>query len=265
MVDNKVKRIIKRLVIAAIVVAVLVVVTMLEPEITGGRNADFTIKRLHPIELFGYTFYLTSTHVALVIVSTVLIILAVIVNRKVMKMDADDTPGGLVNVFELAVEAVDNMVQGIMGRHGKKFRNYIATVMIFALLCNISGLFGLRPPTADYGVTLSLGMLTFFIIHYNGIKSNGVTHFTSLFKPLLLSPINIIGEIATPLSLSLRLFGNILSGTVMMGLIYGLLVPAVKTGIPGILHIYFDLFSGCIQAYVFCMLTMVYVTDKIGD
>ncbi len=262
---NKVKRAIKPVVIIAIVVAVLFVITKLEPEIVGGRSADFTIKRLQPIELFGYTFYLTSTHIALIIVSVVILILAVIVNKKVMKMEDDETPTGLVNVFELAVEAVDNMVKGIMGRHGTKFRNYIATVMIFALLCNISGLFGLRPPTADYGVTLSLGMLTFFIIHYNGIKANGISHFTGLFKPLLLSPINIIGEIATPLSLSLRLFGNILSGTVMMGLIYGLLPPAVKTGMPGVLHIYFDLFSGCIQAYVFCMLTMVYVTDKIGD
>ena len=108
-------------------------------------------------------------------------------------------------------------------------------------------------------------MMTFFIIHYNGIKSNGITHFTSLFQPLLLSPINIIGEIATPLSLSLRLFGNILSGTVMMGLIYGLLSPPITTGIPAVLHIYFDIFSGLIQAYVFCMLTMVYINDKIAD
>lgn len=263
--NKKVKRAIKVIVVIAVVALALFLVTKLEPEIVGGRSADFTNKRLHPIELFGYTFYLTSTHVALTIVSVVLIILAVIVNKKVMRMTADDTPDGLVNVFELAVEAVDNMVRGIMGKHGTKFRNYIATVMLFALLCNISGLFGLRPPTADYGVTLSLGMITFFMIHYNGIKAQGATHFTSLFKPILLSPINIIGEIATPLSLSLRLFGNILSGTVMMGLIYGLLPPAVKTGMPGILHIYFDLFSGCIQAYVFCMLTMVYVTDKIGD
>ena len=89
-------------------------------------------------------------------------------------------------------------------------------------------------------------------------------HVTSLFKPLLLSPINIIGEFAVPLSLSLRLFGNVMSGTVMMGLIYGLLPPPITTGIPSVLHVYFDLFSGCIQAYVFCMLSMVYISDKIG-
>ena len=83
-------------------------------------------------------------------------------------------------------------------------------------------------------------------------------------KPVVLTPINIIGELAVPLSLSLRLFGNILSGTVMMGLIYGLLPIFLKLGLPAVLHIYFDLFSGAIQTYVFCMLTMVYVTDKIG-
>ena len=79
----------------------------------------------------------------------------------------------------------------------------------------------------------------------------------------MLTPINIIGEIATPLSMSLRLFGNVLSGTVLMGLIYGL-IPKVITafGWPGILHIYFDIFSGAIQAYVFVMLTMVFTSQN---
>lgn len=228
-------------------------------------GADFSIKYLQEIHLFGQTFHLTTTHVGLLIISIVLIVLAVMVNRKISKSNPEDTPGMLVNIFELAVEMLDNMVKGIMGSNGRKFRNYIATVFLFALLCNISGLFGLRPPTADYGITFAMGVLTFLIIHYNGIKKNGAGHFTALFKPIpLLFPINLIGEIAVPLSLSLRLFGNILSGTVMMGLIYGLLSPPITTGIPAVLHIYFDIFSGCIQAYVFCMLTMVYVTDKIG-
>ncbi len=86
-----------------------------------------------------------------------------------------------------------------------------------------------------------------------------------LFQPIwFLFPINLIGEFAVPLSLSLRLFGNVMSGTVLMGLIYDLLKP-FTIGYPALLHAYFDLFSGCIQAYVFCMLTMVYVNDKIAD
>ena len=86
-----------------------------------------------------------------------------------------------------------------------------------------------------------------------------------MFQPLpLLFPINLIGEIAVPISLSLRLFGNVLSGTVIMGLLYGLLYK-ITWGWPGILHVYFDLFSGCIQAYVFAMLTMVFIKDKVPD
>ena len=91
-------------------------------------------------------------------------------------------------------------------------------------------------------------------------------HFTNLFQPVaILFPINVISEIATPLSLSVRLFGNIMSGTVLMGLVYGMFPLLLKMGIPAVLHVYFDVFSGCIQAYVFAMLTMVYVNDKIAD
>ena len=227
-------------------------------------GADFSIKYLYEINLFGQTVYLTTTHVGLLIVSIVLIALAVMVNKKIAKSRPEDTPGMLVNAFEIAIEMLDNMVQGTMGINARRFRNWISTIFMFVLLCNISGLFGLRPPTADYGVTFALGVITFCIIHYNGIKANRIGHVTSLFKPILLSPINIIGEFAVPLSLSLRLFGNVMSGTVMMGLIYGLLPPPITTGIPSVLHVYFDLFSGCIQAYVFCMLSMVYISDKIG-
>lgn len=105
-------------------------------------GADFSIKYLQEIHLFGQTFHLTTTHVGLLVISIVLIVLAVMVNRKISKSNPEDTPGMLVNIFELAVEMLDNMVKGIMGSNGRKFRNYIATVFMFALLCNISGLFG---------------------------------------------------------------------------------------------------------------------------
>ena len=138
-------------------------------------------------------------------------------------------------------------------------------LLIFALVvrAKLSGLLGLRPPTADYGVTLPLGLITFVLIQFNNIKYNKIEAFTGLFKPLpFLFPINLIGEIAAPFSISLRLFGNVLSGTVIMGLIYGLLYK-IAWAWPGFLHIYFDVFSGAIQAYVFCMLTMVYINDKM--
>jgi len=228
-------------------------------------GSGYMIQLLKEIHIFGTTVYITSTHVCTFIVSIFLIILALVINRKVKKLEVDDTPGTLVVLAETLVEFLDNMTKGLMGNNAKRFVNYVSTLFVFVLLCNISGIFGLRAPTADYEVTLPLGLITFVMVQYNGIKKNKFKHFTDMCKPAVLTPINIIGELAVPLSLSIRLFGNVMSGTVLMGLIYGLLPRLVTIGIPAFLHIYFDLFSGVIQAYVICMLTMVYVNDKIAD
>jgi F-type H+-transporting ATPase subunit a len=229
-------------------------------------DADFMIHYLQEVKIGGYSFYITTTHVSLLIISVVLIIFAIAANRVIRKANPDDTPGGFQNVVELITDMLTNMVKTSMGDNAPRFVNYISSVFLFILISNISGLFGLRAPTADYGVTLPLGLITFCIIHYCGVKKNKIKHFTALFEPFaLLFPINLIGELAVPLSLSLRLFGNVLSGTVMMGLLYGMLPIFLKFGIPAACHIYFDIFSGCIQTYVFCMLTMTYVNDKIAN
>lgn len=219
------------------------------------------IQGLFSYQLFGQTFWITTTHVSILIVMIVILIFAAAARIKIAH--AEEYPSGFQNVVEMIVEMLDNMVENSMGVHAKKFRNYIGTIFIFIFISNISGLVGLRPPTADYGVTLPLGLITFSMIQFNNIKYNKFGAFTDLFKPLpFLFPINLIGEIAVPFSLSLRLFGNVLSGTVMMSLIYSLL-SNIAIGWTGFLHIYFDLFSGAIQTYVFCMLTMVFVTQKM--
>lgn len=229
------------------------------------ENVDFMVHGLIEYHLFGQDLWITTTHVSVLLVTIALIIFAVAVNKKIKKASPEDTPGTLQNIAELAVEMLDNMVGTIMGKKARKYVNYVGTLFAFILFSNFSGLLGLRPPTADYGVTLPLALITFVMIQYINIKENKFGALKSLFEPIpLFFPINLIGEIATPVSLSLRLFGNILSGTVMMALIYGLLPIFVKIGIPAALHIYFDLFSGAIQTYVFCMLTMVFVTDKMA-
>ena len=158
--------------------------------------------------------------------SIFILVVAIIARIKINKAEASDTPGFFQNIIELIVEMLQTMVEGIMGRNANKFVNYMSTLFLFIIISNISGLFGLRPPTADYGVTLCLGLITFVLIQFNGIKKNKIRHFTALFQPIwFLFPINLIGEFAVPLSLSLRLFGNIMSGTVLMGLIYDLLNP----------------------------------------
>ena len=224
-------------------------------------DPDFMIHSLTKLRFLGQEVYLTTTHVSIFIICVGLILFALVVRLRLK--DTDGKPGGLQNAVELAVEMLDNMVKGSMGKHAAKYRNYIGVLFLFLLFSNISGLLGLRPPTADFGVTFPLGIISFVIIQYANIKWNKAGAFTDLFKPLpFLFPINLIGEIAVPFSLSLRLFGNVLSGTVIMALIYGLLSKFAFLW-PGVLHAYFDIFSGAIQTYVFCMLTMVFTSNKI--
>lgn len=226
------------------------------------READFSIHGIIKYSIAGQEVWITDTTIGLVIVSA--IILAIAVYAKKTMENATDVPGPFQNVLELGVEMLEKMTQGILGPHARKFANYIGTIFLFILFCNLSGLLGLRAPTADYGVTFLLGMVTFGIVQYQGIKNRKLRHFTSLFEPVpVLFPINLIGEIANPISISLRLFANLLSGVIIMALWYGMLPIFVNIGIPAALHVYCDLFSGCIQTYVFCMLTMVYINDKM--
>jgi len=231
--------------------------------VANNTSADFMIHCLTKFNIFGQDVYLTTTHVSLLIICVALIALAVVV-RFTLK-DTEGKPSRFQNVIELGVETLDGMVKSSMGKSAAKYRNYIGSLFIFLLASNLSGLLGLRPPTADFGVTFPLGIITFVLIQYNNVKWNKIGAFTDLFKPLpFLFPINLIGELAVPFSLSLRLFGNVLSGTVIMALIYGLLSKFAYLW-PGVLHAYFDVFSGAIQTYVFCMLTMVFISQKVPE
>ena len=228
--------------------------------LSGADDIDFMIHGVFSYELFGQTLWITTSHVCIAVVFLVLLLFIFAANRAIKK--GTEIPTGFQNVVELIVEKLDGMVGSTMGASAPAFRNYIGTIFIFILVCNISGLFGLRPPTADYGTTLALGLMTFTLITFNKFKHKGAKGvLKGLCDPWpIWAPINVIGDVAVPISLSLRLFANVLSGVVMMALIYGLL-GWIAVIWPEALHVYFDLFSGCIQTYVFCMLTMTYIAD----
>lgn len=232
--------------------------------LSGGADVDFMIHGVFSYELFGQTLWITTTHVCVLIVF--LIITAFCIAAGHMVKHAKEVPEGFQNVVELIVEKLDNMTVGVMGKHAVRYRNYIGTIFIFILFSNFSGLFGLRPPTADYGVTFGLAIISFTLIRYNELKYQKLSGvLKGLCDPWpIWAPINIIGNLAVPISLSLRLFANILSGTAIMALIYALLSKIAYVW-PAALHVYFDLFSGAIQTYVFCMLTMTYIADACGS
>lgn len=222
-------------------------------------QADFMIKSFGSLEIFGKEIHLTTSHISLAVVSIILIGFAICAKKCIDKADCMECPGTFQNIIELIVEKIEEMACQNHAMDHSGFFYYIGTLFLFLIVSNLSGLIGIRPATADYGVTLMLALISFILIQIHGIKSEKGNHFRKLFEPfVLLFPINLIGELAVPISLSLRLFGNMLSGTVMMGLVYGLFPRILQIGIPAFLHFYFDLFAGCIQAYVFCMLTMVY-------
>jgi F-type H+-transporting ATPase subunit a len=230
--------------------------------LSASTDIDFMIHGIFSYQFFGHTVWITTTHVCLLIVMLILLGFAICANRAMKH--AEEVPGAFQNLVEMVVEMLDGIVTNTMGKNAPGYLNYIGTIFIFILVSNISGLLGLRPPTADYGVTLPLGLMTFTLITFNKFKYQKVKGvIQGLCNPWpIWAPINIIGDVAVPISLSLRLFANVLSGTVMMALVYGLL-SKIAIIWPAALHVYFDLFSGAIQTYVFCMLTMTYISDAM--
>lgn len=214
------------------------------------------------ITFAGKEILIPDTIVNMWFVAIVLVIFAFIVNSKIKKAKADKVPSNFLNVVEILVEAVDNLVSSTMGKQNvKRFGPYILTLAMFLAVANLLGLIGLTPPTSDYSVTLSLALVTFVLTQFWTFKNGGGLggYIKSFGEPVpLLAPLNVIGELANPISLSFRLFGNIMSGGIILGLLYqalGYFAPVIA--LP--LHAYFDIFSGLLQTFIFIMLTMIFI------
>ncbi|MCD8089289.1 MAG: F0F1 ATP synthase subunit A [Clostridiales bacterium] len=217
-----------------------------------------------PITIGNFSFRLTETVIDTWIIMLVLIIFAIIVRIKLNKF-TEVPESGFQNVIETMVEMMENFVSSTMGEKYSYFGCWFFGVFAFILTSNLSGLVALRPPTADLATTLALALTTFVLIHFMGIFTSKLGYLKGYFEPVpFLMPLNIISEIATPISLSFRLFGNILGGLIIMGLVYTLPVY-VRFFIPGFLHMYFDVFAGCLQTFIFVMLSMTFIKDKTPE
>ncbi len=215
-------------------------------------------------DFLGTGFRVTLTTVNTWIIMGVLILFALIVRYKLNKFK-DVPTSGFQNFVETIIEAMDNFVSSNMGTKYSYFGNWFFGVFAFVLFANLMGLLGFRAPTADLATTACLGFSTFILIHFMGVVKDPKGYFKGYLEPFVFwIPMNIISNLATPVSLSFRLFGNILGGSIIMGLVYTL--PAyLKVGIPAALHIYFDVFAGFLQTFIFVMLSMSFISDKIPD
>ncbi len=180
------------------------------------------------------------------------------------------------HVAEWIVENAQKLVDGNMGEYFSGFAPFIAAILGLSAFSSLLALFGLYAPTSDVNVTAGWAILVFFLITYYKMKCGPVIYAKSFADPPLLAPLNIISEVATPVSMAFRHYGNVLSGSVisvllasglqgLSAIVFGKLpgflgeFPFLQIGIPAVLSIYFDVFSGLLQAYIFAMLTMLYV------
>ena len=180
---------------------------------------------------------------------------------------------------EWIVEKVEGLVKDNMGDFFSTFGPFIAAVMGLSGFSSLLALFGLYAPTSDINIVGGWAILVFFLITYYKAICGPVQYLKSFTEPVaLLTPINLISEIATPISMAFRHYGNVLSGSVIsvllaaglqglsamvLGWLPGFLgeIPLFRVGIPAVLSIYFDIFSGCLQAFIFATLTMMYVSS----
>ena len=223
---------------------------------------DFTNKNLLLLfEWGGEKIYLTQTLLATWIVMAVLILFAVIVRLRLSSFK--DVPKGFQNAVESVVELMTNFTKSTMGEELEGFSGIFFSIFAFILLSNYSSLIGLRPPTSDLATTAALALTAFVLIHATGIRKLKGGYFKEYLSPYpIFLPINLLGELSKPISLCFRLFGNVLGGLIIMGLVYQMLPFALRFILPDVLHLYFDLIVGALQAYIFTVLSMTFIQLK---
>ena len=155
-----------------------------------------------------------------------------------------------------------NFFEGLLGKEGSRYVPYLMTVALYIACSNVIGVFGVKPPTKDLDVTAALALMSIVLIEYAGVRARGGVGFLkSLAAPTpIMTPMNILEIAIRPTSLCMRLFGNVLGAFVIMELLK-LVVPVF---VPAVFSLYFDLFDGLIQTYVFVFLTALFMKESIG-
>jgi F-type H+-transporting ATPase subunit a len=227
-------------------------------------------EHLGPRKIIGFfdgNLFITETVFFGLIVAALMIIFALVSTRKMQR-----DPKGLQLVAELIVDGIYKLVASTMGSRNLGYAPYIGTLFIYLILCNALGLVGFRPVTTDVNMAFAMSSATFFIIQGSSIRTKGLgghlKHYTEPYPFMI--PIKIIEDISFPVSLAFRLFGNITGGMIIMALTFQALhsftdklsigIPFLTYMIPLPLNVFFDMFEPVLQAFIFTMLTMAFVS-----
>ena len=237
-------------------------------------NVDITGARIYfTIPIFG-GIPITATIVNSLLVTLIIIGLSIFLTRnlKVRAVSRRQV------VAEFLVETAQNFVNGNMGEKFAYYGPFVAALFASSLFSSLLSLVGMFPPTSDLSTTLAWAVMVFVLITYYKIKTNGFLGYLKGYtEPFaLFTPFNVLSELGTPVSMAFRHFGNVVSGTVISALVYAALaglstvllgwlpgilgkIPFLQIGVPAVLSVYFDVFSSCMQAFIFAMLTMLYI------
>lgn len=226
-----------------------------------GNLSEELIKELNCETVFTIPIFggipITESVVVTWIIMAVLTVMVVLLVRN-LKVE---NPGKKQLLLESAMTAVNNFFGDILGEHGKQYIPYLFSTAIFIAISNLIGYFGFKPPTKDLNVTAALALMSIFLIEYSGIHQKGGKGWLKSFaepSPIML-PMNILEVAIRPLSLCMRLFGNVLGSFVVMKLIE-IICPLI---IPLPFSLYFDLFDGLIQTFVFVFLTALFIKEAV--
>ncbi|MDR0936327.1 MAG: F0F1 ATP synthase subunit A [Oscillospiraceae bacterium] len=215
-------------------------------------------------QLFGDTVNINNAVFVCFIVSIILIVLSALLKRTLKA----DNPGKIQVCVEWLVEIVNNLCKTSAGHHGKAFVPYIGTLLVFLGLANIIGLLNfipglhMYPPTKDINVTATLALISIIVVLGAGFRYKGLKGWAkTLIDPMpVVAPFKLMEYITKPLSLALRLFGNVFAAFIIMEIIYSVVpVPFVSSPFSA----YFDIFDGVLQAFIFTYLTIVYIGEAV--
>lgn len=214
------------------------------------------------VTLFGLSF--AKTTVISYIITFIILILGLIFRFFIFRKFSYDNPKGFQNIIELAVEAMESFAKDSLMDYSGQLAPYMFTLAVYMIFSAATELFGLRAPTSDIVSTFAMGLITFILINFYGIKKKGVGgRLKGMTKPTpLVFPMKILSDIAVPVSLACRLFGNMLGGMIVMDLLKSVL-GGYASGIPAVAGIYFNLFHPIIQAYIFIILSMTFINEAI--
>ena len=217
---------------------------------------ELNVETVFTIPLFG-GIPVSESVVVTWIAMAVLIVIAFLLGRNLKVRN----PGKRQQIAELIVLKLDAFTKKTLGEEATEYSTYMAVVLLFIGFVNLIGVFGFKPPTKDLNVPAALALMSIVLVEVAGIRAHGTGGWLKGFaKPMaILTPINILEIFIRPLSLCMRLFGNVLGAFVILELVK-LVVPV---GVPAILSLYFDVFDGLIQAYVFVFLTSLYISEAV--